>query len=233
MRKGVNMANKPADHDPRQGMSIWQVLSSLGDSIAVVDRNYRLVWLREPMMDRNRPQVGVIGKHCYALFGDGEAPCRELCPVTPVYEDGRPHMRERHFIDPQGVERWREARAFPIVDEDGQVAYVARISFDITHLRQKKAAHQNRQSPLENSLADFSRLQLSQMPFQPSVESALTHRELEVLRLMAQGYKNPRIGQDLGISVNTVKRHVVNIFNKLDVNGRTQAAVWAAHNGLV
>ena len=37
----------------------------------------------------------------------------------------------------------------------------------------------------------------------------------------------------LGISLNTVKRHVSNIFNKLAVNDRAQAAVWAARNNLV
>jgi DNA-binding NarL/FixJ family response regulator len=58
----------------------------------------------------------------------------------------------------------------------------------------------------------------------------LTGRELEVLRLVAQGATNAEI---LEISPHAVKSHVIHIFNKLGVSDRTQAAVWAARNALV
>jgi LuxR family maltose regulon positive regulatory protein len=51
----------------------------------------------------------------------------------------------------------------------------------------------------------------------------LSPRELEVLALIAAGASNPEIARDLSISVNTVKRHVTNIFGKLGVTSRTQA----------
>jgi len=58
-------------------------------------------------------------------------------------------------------------------------------------------------------------------------ESPLTNRETQVLRHVSMGLKNREIGKSLGISVETVKEHVQNILRKLDVNDRTQAAVWA------
>ena len=61
----------------------------------------------------------------------------------------------------------------------------------------------------------------------------LTNRELQVLRHVALGLSNREIGHSLGISIETVKEHVQNILRKLDVNDRTQAAVWAVRNGLV
>jgi len=61
----------------------------------------------------------------------------------------------------------------------------------------------------------------------------LTNRELQVLRHVALGLSNREIGQSLGISIETVKEHVQNILRKLDVNDRTQAAVWAVRKGLV
>ncbi len=64
------------------------------------------------------------------------------------------------------------------------------------------------------------------------VESPLTNRELQVLRHVSMGLSNREIGKSLGISVETVKEHVQNILRKLDVNDRTQAAVWALKIGL-
>ena len=61
----------------------------------------------------------------------------------------------------------------------------------------------------------------------------LTERELEVLRLMAQGATNVEISSSLQISSHTVKSHVINIFNKLGVNDRTQASVLALRHELV
>ena len=61
----------------------------------------------------------------------------------------------------------------------------------------------------------------------------LSGREAEVLRLITEGFRNKEIAQVLRISHNTVKRHVMHIFNKLGVNDRTQAAVWAAQNKLI
>jgi len=66
-----------------------------------------------------------------------------------------------------------------------------------------------------------------------NVESPLTNRESQVLRHVAMGLSNREIGKSLGISVETVKEHVQNILRKLDVNDRTQAAVWALKNGLI
>jgi DNA-binding NarL/FixJ family response regulator len=55
----------------------------------------------------------------------------------------------------------------------------------------------------------------------------LTQREVQVLRFITAGSTNTEIANRLGISPHTVKSHVVHIFNKLGVNDRTQAAVWA------
>jgi len=61
----------------------------------------------------------------------------------------------------------------------------------------------------------------------------LTDREIQVLRLVSEGATNTEISETLSISHHTVKSHVVNIFNKLGVNDRTQAAVWATRHGVV
>lgn len=62
--------------------------------------------------------------------------------------------------------------------------------------------------------------------------AGLTPRELEVLTLVAAGRTNREISDELYISEKTVARHLTNIFNKVDVESRTQAAAWAFRNGI-
>ena len=61
----------------------------------------------------------------------------------------------------------------------------------------------------------------------------LSAREIEVLRLMAEGLTNREIARQLIISVSTVKRHTANIYNKLDVHSRTQAVAQAKRLGIL
>ncbi|QRN84000.1 response regulator transcription factor [Chloroflexota bacterium] len=68
----------------------------------------------------------------------------------------------------------------------------------------------------------------SQNPF-----TELTDRELEVLNLIASGYTNQKISKELYISIGTVKGHVSNILNKLQLADRTQAAVFAWKKGFM
>jgi DNA-binding NarL/FixJ family response regulator len=64
----------------------------------------------------------------------------------------------------------------------------------------------------------------------PRRDEALSARELQVLRLLAQGLANKQIGRALGISERTVKVHVGNVFRRLGVADRTSAALWARDN---
>lgn len=61
----------------------------------------------------------------------------------------------------------------------------------------------------------------------------LTNRELEVLAQVANGMFNKEIATNLNISERTVKNHISNIFKKIDVSDRTQAAVFAIKNNII
>lgn len=67
----------------------------------------------------------------------------------------------------------------------------------------------------------------------PESPEALTERETEVLRLLAQGLSNKEIAQQLVIGERTVKTHISNVLAKLNVTSRTQAALHAIRIGLV
>ena len=90
----------------------------------------------------------------------------------------------------------------------------ARLHPDIARKLMEQVAHQAghaRESPVEN----------------------LTDRERGVIRLVAQGRSNAEIAQELVISDKTVKTHISNILGKLDLQDRTQLAIYAIKNGLI
>jgi NarL family two-component system response regulator LiaR len=74
--------------------------------------------------------------------------------------------------------------------------------------------------------------ELSRPQDQPLTEQPLTGRELDVLRLLAQGLSNQGIAAELCISERTVTTHVSNILGKLHLANRTQAALYAIQEGL-
>lgn len=70
-------------------------------------------------------------------------------------------------------------------------------------------------------------------PTSQTIVGRLSQREMEVLKLMVDGYSNPEIATALYLSPNTIKTHIRGIMNKLAVDDRVQAAVVALRAGLV
>ncbi len=73
----------------------------------------------------------------------------------------------------------------------------------------------------------------SPSPPEGSTAAGLTARELEVLRLVAEGLNNQAIAERLFLSDHTIHRHIANIFNKLSVSSRAAAVAQAARRGLI
>ncbi|MCG3207991.1 MAG: Transcriptional regulatory protein DegU [Anaerolineae bacterium] len=67
----------------------------------------------------------------------------------------------------------------------------------------------------------------------PQPDSGLTAREVEVLKLLAEGLRNKEIGEALHITERTVKNHVAKIITKLNVKSRTEAVSYAIKNKLI
>jgi two-component system, NarL family, response regulator LiaR len=88
------------------------------------------------------------------------------------------------------------------------------------------------QPSLEPSVALKMLQELSHSPERPPTPDPLSEREMEVLRLLAQGKSNREIAEQLVITELTVRTHVSNILGKLHLASRTQAALYALKEGL-
>ena len=86
---------------------------------------------------------------------------------------------------------------------------------------------------IEPSLMPLLNSSLAERDVLKEKVSDLTRREMEVLKMISSGAFNKEIALTLNISERTVKNHVSNIFKKIGVSDRTQAAVFAIKNNLV
>jgi DNA-binding NarL/FixJ family response regulator len=73
----------------------------------------------------------------------------------------------------------------------------------------------------------------AQPEIEETIRSELSEREIEVLKLIANGKENAEIAAELHISPKTVKNHISNILMKLQIENRIQAAVYAVRSGIV
>ncbi len=105
---------------------------------------------------------------------------------------------------PRFDQAWQAGRAFKLED---QIAAVTGLLEDLA--RSKRSVGDPRPEP-----------------------HGLTAREMDVLRLVADGQSNRQIGETLSISERTVENHVLHILAKLNLDSRTAAATWAVRNGL-
>jgi len=92
--------------------------------------------------------------------------------------------------------------------------------------------HQGK-STLHPSVTKMLMLKIQQSGAPVAVEPILTNREIDVLQCLAQGLSNQEIARKLSISTRTVTTHVRNILEKLRLDNRTQAALYAVEHGFV
>jgi len=84
-----------------------------------------------------------------------------------------------------------------------------------------------------HALLERFRAQLPERAAAAAAGARLSPKEVQVLRLVAQGLSNQEIGDLLSLEVSTVKSHIHSLLEKLELPGRLQAALWAVREGLL
>jgi LuxR family maltose regulon positive regulatory protein len=159
---------------------------------------------------QQRPCIGVLVLQALVLQAQGEGE-RALAALERALSLGEPEGYVRTFIDESEpmAALLRQAAARGIA-----VEYVGK-------LLSESAKEPGRGEPAGES------------PSLPAGVEPLTERELEVLRLLAIGLSNREIAEQLFLAVGTVKKYTSNIYGKLSVHSRTQAAAKARQLGLL
>jgi NarL family two-component system response regulator LiaR len=124
-----------------------------------------------------------------------------------------------------------DEKMYPVI-EAGAFSYLLKTS-RASEIADAIRAAARGQSVLESQVASKMMNRFRRPPqvaSQPHED--LTDREMEVLKLIALGKSNQEIADDLFIGIKTVKYHLTNLFSKLGVEDRTQAAIYAHRNGL-
>lgn len=104
---------------------------------------------------------------------------------------------------------------------------------DLEELKKAIVAVYEGETYIQPSLIPYMNSKTTINPTDQEYIDSLTRREYDVLKLLSVGMYNRDIGTKLEISERTVKNHISNIFKKINVNDRTQAAVFAIRNKIV
>ena len=183
-----------------------------------------------------QPDVEVVGEAGNGL--DGINLALELKPDVVVMDLVMPEMSGVEATL-KLLEEWKEAkilvltsyldneRIYPVI-EAGAKGYMLKTSSaaEILNAIQKVARG-------ELAIETEVDKKIKAHDMQPELHEDLTARERDILRLLAKGYDNQTIADELFISLKTVKTHVSNILAKLEVDDRTQAVVYAFKHHLV
>jgi NarL family two-component system response regulator LiaR len=121
-------------------------------------------------------------------------------------------------------------KVFPAI-KAGALGYLLKDSGPNDLVRAIRQVHRGEPS-LEPAIASKVLFELAHPPKADPTTDPLTEREMEVLRLIAQGYSNRQIADHLVITEMTVRAHVSNVLGKLHLASRTQAALFALREGL-
>lgn len=183
-----------------------------------------------------QPDVEVVGEAGNGL--DGISLALELKPDVVVMDLVMPEMSGVEATL-KLLEEWKEAKIlvltsyldnekiYPVI-EAGAKGYMLKTSSaaEILNAIQKVARG-------ELAIETEVDKKIKAHDMQPELHEDLTARERDILRLLAKGYDNQTIADELFISLKTVKTHVSNILAKLEVDDRTQAVVYAFKHHLV
>jgi PAS domain S-box-containing protein len=216
-----------------------RALAATADAAFMTDQDQRIVfWNHAAERTLDFTFHEVIRQPCHEILKGrddrGRLVCREHCPVSVTALTGGAvaHYDTLVCTKSNGA-RWVNISTLAFL-ANGQSAdtLLVHLFRDITQRKQnEQLLHQVLRVAKELDDAELPQGVPTASKNGPGTD--LTQRELEVLSLLAHGLKTGAIAQSLSISPSTVRNHIRNILQKLNVHSRLEAVVYAIKNGLV
>ncbi|MBI5709061.1 MAG: PAS domain-containing protein [Candidatus Eisenbacteria bacterium] len=216
-------------------MDPLDVIASTGAAAFATDeKGHVTIWNRQAEELLGYPASQVLGKSCHDILHGmdvfGNQFCNRQCALTCIVER---HETVRHFeLDVRAESGETIPASFSIVVLPGprprqytMIHFLERVD------RQREASALIRRILTEQHAPPVSRPVAGDAPSEPT--PTLTSRELQILRLLADGTSTQGIADSLFISVATTRNHVQNILRKLDVHSKLEAVSLALRTHLL
>lgn len=204
-----------------------------GEAVFAIDSSDRIIlWNKKCEELLGQPARAVLGKRCYDVIGgrdeNGNVYCYRNCPVAHQAREMPKDPVHRFQLS---METGSVARKTVEVSLFAIPAYHPALSTVVHVLRDGK----RKASALERSLAEEADGREPLWPVETKTGQPidLTAREKAILRCLTQGLPTAAIGKKLFISPVTVRNHVQNILQKLDVHTKLAAVVFAYQHDLI
>ncbi|HSN75481.1 MAG TPA: LuxR C-terminal-related transcriptional regulator [Anaerolineae bacterium] len=211
-------------------------LDRAAEGAFLIDNNQRIIyWNRAAQEMLGYAPAEVLGRSCYDIVRGRDDHdhvwCRGNCAVTAKARVGQPIETFNTLATCKSGElRWINISILALQTSEDDSPVILHLFRDASELKQREQFARQVLNLVEN-------MQQIQLPGPAASRSSaladsLTVRELDVLRLMAQGQSTDQIALALSISKSTTRNHIQNIHQKLQVHTRAQAVAYAFEHGL-
>jgi PAS domain S-box-containing protein len=215
---------------------LFEALKDAADGAFVIDEELRVVFWNEAA----EALLGfegddAVGQFCFQLmhgYDDGRhLICRVKCQVAQLALQSKPVPNyDIHVKTKEGEKRWLDMSVFTYrMDASNGKKVIVHLFHDLNH----KEVDERVLSHLADVVNRYQNVPHKNRIDRKFLQEALTPREGEVLSLLANGHGTRDIAELLSISVNTVRNHIQNILQKLQVHTRLEAVAIATKHNLI
>ena len=178
-----------------------------------------------------------LGRNCRFMSGDDQSQSG-LRKIKESIKNGESSKTLLRNYRKDGSFFWNELYVSPVYDDDELILFLGVQN----NVSERVKYESNLQEAIEKTFEDPAWFTSAVMDNLINIRSDkvgagdindLTERERQTLSFIAAGLKNREIAERLDITVNTVRNYIANIYEKINVHSRTDAAIWARDRGLV
>jgi len=217
---------------------IFEFIGNSADGVFAVDSSQSIVlWNERATEILGHSAEDVLGKKCYGIVCGRDAQgcvvcCRGCDAITSAKRLEPAPTADIVVRTKAGAEVWLNLSTVVVPSRRGDLSVLVHLFREVTRDHEVLSVARDFANMVFEAVPK-KRVRSSQGVPHGAASVELTPRERDVLKLLASGISTASIAERLGISPRTVRNHVYNILNKLNVHSRLEAVTYSITNGLV